>query len=180
MSLWQNKAQEPPGECRSDLWIADKLFKALREEYKAGGKFPDPINKMNWDYSDDPSADLVAMEINGYDTTKGRTALYNSFGLLKDDGTTACGDMVSGAHKRVAELIGHGKINARVYGVSELDGMGVIYGLEDSPESYGLPARPRVPVSAYVWNALFRPLRVVVVFAMGFILWSNKKDTESI
>jgi formate dehydrogenase-N alpha subunit len=91
---WQNKAQEPPGECKSDLWIVDKLFKAVRDEYKAGGKYPDPINKMNWDYGDDPSADLVAMEINGYDATKGRTALFNSFGLLKDDGTTACGSWI--------------------------------------------------------------------------------------
>jgi anaerobic selenocysteine-containing dehydrogenase len=50
---WQWKAQDPPGEAKSDLWIADKLFKALRAEYQAGGKFPDPITKMNWDYGDD-------------------------------------------------------------------------------------------------------------------------------
>jgi hypothetical protein len=34
------------------------------------------------------------MEINGYDATKGRQALVYSFGLLKDDGTTACGSWI--------------------------------------------------------------------------------------
>jgi formate dehydrogenase iron-sulfur subunit len=88
-------------------------------------------------------------------------------------------EMVSRAHQRVAELISQGKTNARVYGVSELEGMGVIYALEDSPEFYGLPDRPKVPVSAYIWNALFRPLRVLVVLGMGLALWNNKKDSES-
>ncbi len=91
---WQYKAQDPPGQAKSDLWIVDKLFKAVREEYKKGGKFPDPIMKMYWDYGEDPDANLVAMEINGYDATKGRTALLTTFGALKDDGTTACGSWI--------------------------------------------------------------------------------------
>jgi formate dehydrogenase major subunit len=92
---WQYKAQDPPGEAKSDLWIVDKLFKAVREKYKQkGGKFPDPILNLNWDYGDDPDANLVAMEINGYDATKGRTALLDGFGLLKDDGTTASGSWI--------------------------------------------------------------------------------------
>lgn len=89
-------------------------------------------------------------------------------------------EMVSMAYQRVSELISHGNTEARVYGVNELDGMGVIYALESSPEAYGLPNNPKVPVSAYIWNALFRPLRVLVVLGMGFALWSNKRESERI
>ncbi len=91
---WTYKAQDPPGDAKTDLWIADKLFKALRAEYEAGGVLPEPITKMNWDYGDEADAHQVAMEINGYDATKGRNALFTSFGQLKDDGTTACGSWI--------------------------------------------------------------------------------------
>lgn len=91
---WTYKAQDPPGDAKADLWIVDKLFKALRAEYEAGGVLPEPITKMNWDYGDEANAHEVAMEINGYDATKGRHALFTSFGQLKDDGTTACGSWI--------------------------------------------------------------------------------------
>ncbi len=101
---WQYKAQDPPGEAKSDLWIADKLFKSIQAEYQAGGKFPDPILKMNWDYGDDADANLVAMELNGYDATKGRNALLANFPQLKDDGTTACGNWIySGYYNNTAD-----------------------------------------------------------------------------
>lgn len=93
---WQYKAQEAPGEAKSDLWIADKLFKALRAEYEQGGVFPDPITKMNWDYGDEVDVHEVAKEINGYDATRGRDALLAGFGALKDDGSTACGSWIYG------------------------------------------------------------------------------------
>ncbi len=89
---WQWKAQEPPGEVKSDLWIADRLFKAIRKEYEAGGVKPEPILNMNWDYGEDPDANLVAMEINGYRVADG--SLLNSFGELKEDGSTACGSWI--------------------------------------------------------------------------------------
>ncbi|MCR3922382.1 MAG: molybdopterin-dependent oxidoreductase, partial [Firmicutes bacterium] len=95
---WQWQAQNPPGECQSDLWIADRLFKAIQEEYRSGGVFPDPIMQMNWDYNEDADPNLVAMEINGYDATKGRDALLSGFGELKDDGTTACGSWIYGGY----------------------------------------------------------------------------------
>jgi formate dehydrogenase iron-sulfur subunit len=87
--------------------------------------------------------------------------------------------MVSRAHARVSELVARGVTRANIYGLTELDGTNVMYVLEDSPAAYGLPEKPGVPVAAYVWNALFRPLRVVVVLALGLALWNNKRKTEA-
>ncbi|MBM7855347.1 formate dehydrogenase major subunit [Desulfohalotomaculum tongense] len=90
---WRYQAVNPPGEAKSDLWIADRLFKAIRKEYQSGGRFPDPILKMNWDYDipghDEPDVEKVAVEINGYEI--GKNEPLDSFGKLKDDGSTACG-----------------------------------------------------------------------------------------
>ncbi len=90
---WRDKAVEPLGDAKDDLWIADRLYKAIRAEYEKGGVFPDPILKLNWDYGDEePSVEKVAMEINGYNTKDG--SLLKSFGLLKDDGSTASGNWI--------------------------------------------------------------------------------------
>jgi formate dehydrogenase major subunit len=87
------KAVEPPGDARSDLWIADRLFKAVRKEYRRGGKFPEPILNLNWNYdrrgTDEPDIDRVALEINGYTVADGKALA--SFAKLADDGSTACG-----------------------------------------------------------------------------------------
>jgi formate dehydrogenase-N alpha subunit len=65
---WRYKAVDPPGVAKSDLWILDKLFVALRERYKQGGAFPDPIVNLFWNYGegDEPDVHLVAKEVNGY------------------------------------------------------------------------------------------------------------------
>jgi len=88
---WQ--AIPPLGDSRSDLWICDKLFRAIRAEYAKGGKFTDPIMKMVWDYEgghgDEPNIDKVMLEMNGYTVADGKALA--SFAALKDDGSTACG-----------------------------------------------------------------------------------------
>jgi formate dehydrogenase major subunit len=91
LAQWREKAVEPLGQAKDDLWIADRLFKAIKGLYaKEGGAFPDPILKLTWDYgNEEPSADKVAMEINGY--TAADNKLVTNFTVLKDDGTTACG-----------------------------------------------------------------------------------------
>lgn len=90
---WRYQAQKPPGEARTDLWIADKMFKAIQEEYRNNpGPYPDPIVKMNWDYGEEADPNLVAMEINGYNISDG--SLVGNFTQLKDDGSTACGNWV--------------------------------------------------------------------------------------
>jgi len=92
------------GDARSDLWMADALFKAIKKEYqKDGGKFPDPILKLNWDYGTgneidpdkEPNPHFVASEINGYFIENGkRKGQVPGFAKLMDDGTTACGSWI--------------------------------------------------------------------------------------
>jgi formate dehydrogenase major subunit len=93
---WRWKAVEPPGVAKSDLWIAYEVFKAVRKEYEAGGKFPAPILDMVWDYDmpghDEPDIVKIANEMNGYNVADG--SLLDSFAKLKDDGSTACGQWI--------------------------------------------------------------------------------------
>lgn len=89
---WRYQAVHPPGDAMSDLWIADKLFKAIRGTYLQGGEFPDPIINLNWNYGEDeagePDISKVALEING--TDEAGLPLEN-FTKLAADGSTACG-----------------------------------------------------------------------------------------
>lgn len=90
---WRNKAADAPGDAKPDLWIIDKLYKSLRDAYRADpGPFPDPILNMNWDYGDDADANIVAMEINGNYCATGK--LLENFTKLAMDGSTSCGNWV--------------------------------------------------------------------------------------
>ncbi len=89
---WRHKAVQPPEDAKSDLWIADQLYKAIRYHYSLGGVFPDPILGLNWDYGqgeEEPDIEKVALEINGYET--GSLKPLENFTKLADDGSTACG-----------------------------------------------------------------------------------------
>lgn len=90
---WRWKAVEPPGQAKSDLWIAYNIMKAIRKEYQAGGKFPAPILDMVWDYDlpghDEPDIMKIAKEMNGYVVADG--TVLDSFAKLTDTGSTACG-----------------------------------------------------------------------------------------
>ncbi|PKM83873.1 MAG: formate dehydrogenase, partial [Firmicutes bacterium HGW-Firmicutes-13] len=60
---WRYKAVEAPGDCKSDLWIVDRLYRAVCKAYEAdSGPFADPILKMNWNYGEDADPADVAME----------------------------------------------------------------------------------------------------------------------
>lgn len=98
---WHEKAIDPPDEARSDIWFTYHLGRRLKELYRDSRQERDrPIQALVWDYldehanrdwrlKDEPSAELILKEINGYDwRTK---APFASFTELKDDGTTACG-----------------------------------------------------------------------------------------
>ncbi len=105
---WRYAAVHPQGDSRSDLWILDALYKALRQEYSSGGVFPDPITKLAWGYGTgdaivsehEPDVHLVAKEINGYftknTTVKGvdykKGDQIPSFAYLQDDGSTLSGN----------------------------------------------------------------------------------------
>jgi formate dehydrogenase major subunit len=92
---WKNVALPPPGEAELDQAILARIFLGVRDLYrKEGGKFPDPILNATWNYTDptNPSLAEVAREINGRDLTTGQQ--LPGFGLLKDDGTTSCGNWI--------------------------------------------------------------------------------------
>lgn len=103
---WHWKGADGPAEARTDIEIMSGLQRRLRALYvKEGGKFPDPIVKLHWPYLDaeDPQAEEIAREINGYvvenvpdpaDPTKVLMRAgqqVDAFALLRDDGKTAAG-----------------------------------------------------------------------------------------
>jgi formate dehydrogenase major subunit len=103
---WHDKAVDPPGDCRSDLWFVYHLGKRLKRLY-AGSRLDRDRGLLNltWDYEtgvadrlpdgsvsriqDEPSAEKVLKEINGYTVADGKPV--EGFSQLKDDGSTACG-----------------------------------------------------------------------------------------
>ena len=103
---WHEKAVDPPGDCRSDLWFMWNLGRRMKALYVGSAAERDQgILNLTWDYAqegpdtlpdgrvsriaDEPSAEKVLKEINGY-TVADRRQL-TGFDELKDDGTTACG-----------------------------------------------------------------------------------------
>src|SRR4051794_16355754 len=92
---WHDKALEPPGDARSELWFMYHLFKRVRAHYAGSDARRDwGIQYLVWDYSEhgphaEPSAFDVLKEINGYDLTTGE--LVPGFAELKADGTTSSG-----------------------------------------------------------------------------------------
>jgi formate dehydrogenase major subunit len=64
---WRNKVANPPGEAREDIWILDRLLRAIKAAYQGSTAGRDrPILDLVWDYGDPPQAERVAREINGY------------------------------------------------------------------------------------------------------------------
>lgn len=88
---WRYEAVTAPGDAKPDLWIVNNLMERIRALYNAeGGPNSQAITDLTWNYGDHPDPREVAKEINGYDLTTGK--LMNSFGSLKDDGTTTAGN----------------------------------------------------------------------------------------
>ncbi|MGM0573582.1 MAG: 4Fe-4S dicluster domain-containing protein [Bacillota bacterium] len=89
-------------------------------------------------------------------------------------------ELITRAVNRVDQLKAAGKSEARIYGLDEVDGTAMLYVLADDPEKYGLPADPQVPVQTRIWNAIFKPLRLLVVVALAFGLWANRSQSKRI
>ncbi len=90
---WKNEALDPPGDALRDNEIIARLFLKLRDLYQAeGGTAPQGLINMDWSYANPttPSLVEVAKEINGQDV--GSRNQLSSFGQLKDDGSTLCGN----------------------------------------------------------------------------------------
>ena len=115
MLQWHHKAVDPPGDARSELQFFYLLGQKIRERLAGSTDKRDrPVLDLTWDYgvegSDEPSADAVLREINGWhltgkdhagkdDTDKNhsdhdhseRGELLSSFTEMKPDGSTAGG-----------------------------------------------------------------------------------------
>ncbi len=64
---WRPKVAAAPGAAKEDIWILDRLIKALKTLYKGATDAKDrPILDLVWDYGDPPDAEAIAREINGY------------------------------------------------------------------------------------------------------------------
>jgi len=64
---WRPKVATAPGVAKEDLWILDRLVKALKALYQDTTDPKDrPILDLVWDYGDPPEVERVAREINGY------------------------------------------------------------------------------------------------------------------
>lgn len=64
---WRPKVAAPPGDAKEDIWIIDKMMKAIKAAYKDSTAAKDrPILDLVWDYGDPTDVERVAREINGY------------------------------------------------------------------------------------------------------------------
>lgn len=102
---WKWAAVPPPGDCKLDQEILARIFLKVRDLYKKeGGKFPDPILNLTWNYTTpaNPSLSELAKELNGRalsDVTDEPTKTVikagqqlPGFSFLRDDGTTSSGN----------------------------------------------------------------------------------------
>ncbi len=67
-------------------------------------------------------------------------------------------ELVVEGRKRVQALVAKGYNNAYLYGDRELDGLHVLYVLDDSPQAYGLPEEPKIPGETIAWKSIIQPL----------------------
>ncbi|MBM2824436.1 MAG: hypothetical protein HW402_100 [Dehalococcoidales bacterium] len=80
--------------------------------------------------------------------------------------------LVAEGGKKVQDLKAKGYTNAYLYGDKELGGLHVMYVLDDSPEVYGLPVNPQVPVTATAWKNAIQPVGWVLggLTILGLVL----------
>ena len=98
---WHEKAVDPPGDCRSDVWFTHQLALRLKRLY-ADSTLPrdQGFKNLLWDFDFDaghypadtaiqgePDELKILLEINGYTVADKKPVA--GFALLKDDGSTA-------------------------------------------------------------------------------------------
>jgi formate dehydrogenase major subunit len=64
---WRDRVAAPTGEAKEDVWILDRICRAVKALYRRSTAPKDrPILDLAWDYGDPPDARRVAREINGF------------------------------------------------------------------------------------------------------------------
>jgi formate dehydrogenase major subunit len=90
---WREKAVEPRGDQRSDLWFFYHLGRRLKQRLAGSTDDRDrPVLDLAWDYEvvgDEPQAADVLRHISGYDLATGRPV--DGYMDLRPDGSTSCG-----------------------------------------------------------------------------------------
>ncbi|HYB43860.1 MAG TPA: formate dehydrogenase-N subunit alpha [Candidatus Methylomirabilis sp.] len=92
---WKDQVIAPDGQARHDHWILADLFQRVKKLYQQqGGKVPEPVMALTLGYKDPlkPELDEIAQEVNGFDLGTGKR--LDTFGKLKDDGTTTAGNWI--------------------------------------------------------------------------------------
>ncbi len=69
--------------------------------------------------------------------------------------------MLNIARQRVDKLRARGNAQARIYGETELGGLGRFYVLAAPPSAYGLPETPSYPGLVNLWQSVIRPFGYV-------------------
>ena len=94
--------------------------------------------------------------------------------------------MVAEGRKRVQDLKAKGFNNAYLYGDKELRGLHVLYVLQDSPQTYGLPVEPKIPGVAIAWKDVIQPLGwavgglTILGLALNFLVAREAKMTHEL
>jgi formate dehydrogenase major subunit len=104
---WKWAAVPTPGDAKLDQEILARIYLKVRELYrKEGGKFPDAILNLTWNYTtpENPSLSEVAKELNGRAITDVEDPATKQvmkagqqlpgFSWLRDDGSTSCGNWI--------------------------------------------------------------------------------------
>jgi formate dehydrogenase major subunit len=95
MLQWREKAVDPPGDCRSELWFFYHLGRVVRDKLARSDLRRDrAVLDLAWNYPTsgphaEPSAEDVLKEINGYEVATGRP--LSSYTEYRDDGSTVGG-----------------------------------------------------------------------------------------
>ncbi len=114
---WHDKAADPPGDARNELWFMHHLFTRVQNLYQQEGTLNDD---KNWGVKNttiqyaldgpnqDPRAEDIVKEVNGWTVADKKPV--NGFADLKDDGSTACGCWIySGVYKGGENWAAHRK-----------------------------------------------------------------------
>ena len=120
---FRNKAVEPPGDARSELWFMYHLGRRIKEKaLQDSRKRDEGLRALTWDYpvkgpAAEPDSETVLKEINGY-TVADRSQVQHIQQLARD-GSTACGawiycgvypkqDYNRANERHSKDLLGHG------------------------------------------------------------------------
>jgi formate dehydrogenase major subunit len=133
---WKEEVMPPEGEARHDHWVLADVYQRVRKLYEQqGGKFPEPIKAVTFNYKNPakPELDEICREINGYDLTTGQR--LDTFAKLKDDGTTNAGNWIyTGSYPEA------GNLSARRAGIQDPKKNDPT-GIRNAPASSGTPSR---------------------------------------